>query len=169
MKFATGTTHLSNLQEIRTLIAEAQQFMGTDYPVTVAFNGRFAQRMGDAFWETNQIRLSLPLWPFASQEERRQVVLHELAHIIASRRIGMCAGHGPIWKRVMREMGISPDRCHRVVNPNRPRRRHRGYSVFTCGCREHILGPQRSKKAIQGSARYVCKFCRMPLRYLRAR
>lgn len=61
------------------------------------------------------IRLSTsPLWRRASPQERRDTVLHELAHIIADWESGRGASHGPNWVSVMVRMGQRPDRCHRV-------------------------------------------------------
>lgn len=49
-----------------------------------------------------------------SEEEIREVILHEIAHALAGHR----AGHGPVWAKHARELGIKPERCRKVsVSP----------------------------------------------------
>jgi predicted SprT family Zn-dependent metalloprotease len=90
----------------------------------------FTWRMGDARLFkvrgrlTAQVRLSIPLWPRASEEERDQTVAHEVAHLIQRWRqrrgdyarapVASLSSHGVAWRSVMRELGYKPDRCHEV-------------------------------------------------------
>ena len=52
--------------------------------IRVFWNSRFIARMGDACWDqvrgVGLMRLSRPLWPKASDEERRETVIHETCH-----------------------------------------------------------------------------------------
>lgn len=43
----------------------------------------------------------------------RQTIPHECAHLIAYQLHGVYGkGHGEIWKAVMMQLGVPPDRCH---------------------------------------------------------
>lgn len=42
-----------------------------------------------------------------TEEEIHNVMLHEIAHAKA----GLDAGHGPVWQKHARALGIKPDRC----------------------------------------------------------
>jgi hypothetical protein len=70
------------------------------------------------------VRFSSPLWPRADVAERRNTVLHELAHVIAFARHGRkVKAHGREWKAIMRELGETPNRCHSVNRDGLRRRR----------------------------------------------
>ena len=55
--------------------------------ILVEWSLRFTRRMGDATYSPinygARIRLSIPLWPRASEEDRRETVIHEACHVIA--------------------------------------------------------------------------------------
>lgn len=92
------------------------------------WSNRFTRRMGDALvtsraHATGRVRFSVPLWPRATPAERRQTVLHELAHVAADLRHGARCKHGLRWKAVMRELGLEPERCHSVNRDGLRRRR----------------------------------------------
>ena len=75
--------------------------------IIVEWNPRFTRKMGDArynqFTYLAKIRLSLPLWPRASQKERQETVIHEACHIIAAYKHGpFIRNHGAEWREAMR-------------------------------------------------------------------
>lgn len=58
---------------------------------------------------TGVIRLSRHLIDHASSERRLDTLLHEIAHAVAYQRHGRVAmNHGPLWRRVAREVGAEP-------------------------------------------------------------
>lgn len=90
--------------------------------IRVTTNRRFKGRMGDARTfgyrpeaPAGVIRLSASaLWRRASPEERRNTVIHELAHILANCSAKRNVGHGRVWKSTMIRLGLAPKRCHAV-------------------------------------------------------
>ena len=134
--------------------------------IRVLWSGRFIARMGDARWDkrrgTGIIRLSRPLWPKASDEERRETVIHETCHVIADYRFGGKQGHGPHWHQMMSLCGYErPQRCHGVDHEAiRERRERRRVEVLGhCGCAEGvILGPVQAQR-LRGGAAYRCRTC----------
>src|SRR5262249_56661547 len=84
--------------------------------IELRWNARFTARMGDARWfpRKNQgiIRLSMPLWPKASPEERVETVIHEACHVIAECLFGPRQGHGSKWRNLMKRCGYpNATRC----------------------------------------------------------
>jgi SprT protein len=135
--------------------------------VRVAWNGRFTARMGDARWDracgVGIVRLSKPLWPKASDEERRETVIHEACHVIADYRFGGKQGHGPRWRQMMALCGYPrPRRCH-VVNYDaiQERRERRRVEVRArCACPGGVmLGPVQARRLKRGAV-YHCRCCR---------
>lgn len=100
----------------------------------VQWNGRFTRRLGDSLVQTKRdgskvgrLRFSsTALYLRATAEERRNLVRHEAAHSLADIRHGKRCKHGPLWKAMMRELGVSPDRCHAVNRDGLHRKGSRG-------------------------------------------
>ena len=145
--------------------------------VSVSFNNRFTSRMGDALYirrnDRGQIRLSRPLWGYATPEERRNTIIHEACHILAdrdnekkfnpefTRRRVKRVGHGSLWRRYMRRAGIKRiERCHAVKHPplRRPTKTYKAY----CGCRDWHLTANRVGRMNNGRT-YTCKACKTML------
>src|SRR6185436_3239730 len=77
--------------------------------ISVQFNPRFTNRMGDALFNGTimRIRLSTPLWGRASDEQKRETVIHEACHIIARYKHGLdIRPHGYHWISCMKKAGI---------------------------------------------------------------
>jgi predicted SprT family Zn-dependent metalloprotease len=134
--------------------------------IRVVWRARFTARMGDARWDkvrrVGLIRLSLPLWPKASDEERRETVIHEACHVIADYRFGRKQGHGPAWQHMMALCGYrDPQRCHAVDREMiQQRREQRRVEVRgRCGCAEGVmLGPVQARR-LRAGAVYRCRRC----------
>ena len=145
---------------------------------------RFTSRMGDAMYAGKGarvqrnlekfrnadgticcVRFSVPLWLRASEEERRETVIHEICHLV-TRHEAKLAGvkveksHGPEWKAVMRRAGVTPKRCHNVNVGGL------GKKVIPCGCNckdgHHVTPLVAGRIAING-AKYTCGRCKPPL------
>ena len=95
----------------------------------IEWNGRFTRRLGDAAYNSTtfraRIRLSTPLWPRASDEDRRETVIHEACHLITFYKFGQVAQHGLEWKEAMRNCGIRPLRLHAVDRTGLARKQRR--------------------------------------------
>jgi SprT protein len=134
--------------------------------IRVVWSGRFIARMGDARWDkrhgTGIIRLSRPLWPKASDEERRETVVHETCHVIADYRFGGKQGHGSRWRQMMALCSYArPTRCHSVDREaiQARRERKRVEVQARCGCAEGvILGPVQARRVRAGVV-YRCRKC----------
>jgi SprT protein len=88
--------------------------------IQVEWKTRFTRRLGDALYNPRsyqaRIRLSVPLWERATEEERRETVVHETCHVIAGYQFGSVPSHGVEWKEAMRKCGLKPIPTHSVGN-----------------------------------------------------
>jgi predicted SprT family Zn-dependent metalloprotease len=122
------------------------------------------------------IRLSPILWVAAPEEQKRETVYHELAHLIvdvldahdpvrakvkqARERRSI---HGSSWKRVMTALGYpDPERCHSVVNE--AHEMAKGKVPLYCDCSPKALAWVTRMKASYIINRRACKECRAPIR-----
>lgn len=133
--------------------------------IQIEFNNRFTRRMGDALYSPitfqAKIRLSLPLWPRASEEDRRETVIHEACHIIVKYKGSFVADHGPEWKVAMRNCGVEPLRLHTVdrTGLGRPQRR---FILLDCpnrGVGHKCRITARQFNMVQRGAEFCCKKC----------
>ena len=82
--------------------------------IVIEWNRRFTRRLGDAVFNPitfqSRIRLSIPLWPRASPQDRMETVVHEACHLIAWHKFGLfVAPHGAEWRQAMKNCGVQPD------------------------------------------------------------
>ena len=102
------------------------------------------------------------------EEFFRQVVAHEAAHVIARQIYGRgIKPHGVEWKTVMRDvLDTEPEVRHRM--DVRTVIRHQRQYRYSCGCadREHALSSIRHNRVQRLQQIYLCRSCRLPLKYL---
>ena len=139
------------------------------------FNGRFTSRLGDATFRrngTHRIRLSRPIWPHIDDDERENTIVHEAAHIAAPHlkleklkqgKYGVIQtpriGHGPEWKRLMRQAGFRPERCHTVDTAALGLKRKRYRYTYPCGCSTPCKVGPKHHKAVNEFRRVKCLLC----------
>jgi SprT protein len=122
--------------------------------------------MGDAAYNPitfqARIRLSIPLWPRASDKDRMETVIHETCHIIIFYKHGQfVTNHGVEWRQAMKNCGVEPTRLHSVDRTGLVRRQ-RWFILLGCPnqntegkCRMNI----RHFKKVQDGAVLYCKKC----------
>jgi SprT protein len=155
----------TSMQEIRDLVGEVFarfQLSELGSSVKIEFNNRFVSRMGDASYFKHRIRLSAPLWPRATSEERRQTIIHEACHIIAEHMFWTGktkdnTSHGLCWKRCMLMCGVKPDRCHKVSTKGLLAR-----VEAICNCKTWEITKNRATKMMRGM-KYSCPNCKASL------
>lgn len=166
-------------EKARADIREA--FIRLGYPelndrVRVEWNPRFSSKMGDARYisMTNcRIRLSEPLWPRATEAERRHTAIHEACHIVVGHEYSLNylsserpKPHGKEWKEKMIECGEAPTRCHNV-DTNGVKNSRKKF-VYHCDCpgeaKIHRVGPVKHRRIQTGQQYYICKKCKGILR-----
>lgn len=99
----------------------------------VEFTSQLTRAMGNAHLRKKLIKFSIPLWDRASDLDRRQTVVHEVAHAVAFERHGD-AGHGAAWKQQMAAMGYpNASKYHTVDRTGIKRKRNDTVEVECCG------------------------------------
>lgn len=98
---------------------------------------------GRAIWPDNRIRFNPVLLCENTSDFIREIVPHEIAHLLNRAMNGSGAKpHGPEWKTIMRALGLEPRRCHKYDVTNARVRNVQRY-ILKCACRTHSI----SKKA----------------------
>ena len=91
---------------------------------------------------TGRVKLSGPIFrdEANSEQDLRNTVRHELAHIA----VGRGHGHGPVWKRQAKALGCTGDRCHQMVVAQSSRRARFDWDVSCSSC-GHQIGTLRNR------------------------
>lgn len=86
-------------------------------------------------------------------------VMHEIAHALA----GSAAGHGPVWKRQMRALGQSPERCRTSNEAHVEARKATSNYVITCAVTGAIIAYRdrlvKQRKTKRGTVVYKGHKC----------
>jgi predicted SprT family Zn-dependent metalloprotease len=113
---------------------------GAPGPV-VAISRRMLRTLGSFTPTKNLVRLSARLLTLGSDEEQKQVALHEVAHAIVHHRSPKAPAHGKEFRAACRELGLKPGRYVSVDNAQwRERLR---YACKCPGCGETLLRRKR--------------------------
>lgn len=143
--------------------------------IIVEWNPRFTRRLGDGVYSPityrARIRLSLPLWPRASDKDRRETVIHETCHCIVGYKhldkgsFGVVAPHGSEWKQAMRNCGVEPLRNH-TVDRTGLARSQRLFILLDCpndGLERKCRITAKQFNLLQKGKWFVCKNCGLNL------
>ncbi len=156
----------THLQQINSWIYETLSLFGEHAlrkNINIETNKRFVRRLGDAQWLPNKqvgiIRFSENMWPFLSEHERKVTVVHEICHIVDSKRGGSreFGGHGESWQELMIACGLEPNRYAAVRVPAELKRKIKKHEA-KCVCRTFMISSIRRTKMLSGD-RYRCKDC----------
>lgn len=113
---------------------------------------------GRASWRQNQISLNSVLLIENRDEFIREIVPHEVAHLINRALHGpMVKPHGSEWRSVMVALGQTPNRCHNFDVSNarvRTERRH----TCRCKCTSHSVSQRVINRILRGAI-YKCCHC----------
>lgn len=98
-------------------------------------------------------------------ENLRDTVIHEIAHCLVHLNYDRrCKPHGPEWQDMMYRLGVQPETCHRMEQPNLKRTRHNKHH-YRCGCGDHNLKTGRHNKHIIYGVKFTCRKCGTELEY----
>ncbi len=79
-------------------------------------------------------------------DQLRDTVIHEIAHCLVHLNYDhRCQPHGNEWQNMMYRLGVQPERCHLMEQPNLKRKKH-GRITYHCGCTEHYLTTGKHNK-----------------------
>jgi len=115
---------------------------------------------GTAHYEMLELNFNARLLVDNWDEFMDQTIPHEVAHLLKSHMYGrgrgsFLASHGTAWKKVMRALGVEPDRCHAmdVSKVQMPKAKH----IYTCDkCqKELVISSVRHNKMVRGTKNYI--------------
>ncbi|MCE5302612.1 MAG: SprT family zinc-dependent metalloprotease [Planctomycetaceae bacterium] len=131
--------------------------------IQIEWNRRFTRRLGDAIFNPitfqSTIRLSIPLWPIASEQDRMETVVHEACHLIVWHKFNQfIKPHGPEWRQAMENCGVQPLRTHEVDRTSLARRQ-RLFILKDCPNEHQCRMSVREFNQIQRGAVMECQKC----------
>jgi len=133
--------------------------------VVIEWSRRFTRRMGDAMYSPisfrARIRLSVPLWGRASEQDQRETVLHETCHVIVEFKFGRVAPHGSLWKEAMLNCGVKPIRTHSVDRSGLTRQRR--FVVCDCPAEKKCRINAKMFNSLRRGVEFRCKVCGLDL------
>jgi SprT protein len=138
--------------------------------ILVEWNSRFTKRLGDAGYSSTtfraRIRLSIPLWPRATDQDRRETIIHEACHIIVGFKHGFGpAPHGAEWKQAMGACDVEPLRTHEVDRTGLARKQRR-FILLDCphkGVEHKCRVSAKEFNRVQRGEEFWCKVCGLHL------
>ena len=74
------------------------------------FNGKRAIGGMSGYSGQFVMRLSKYFWPILSEQQRKEVIIHEVCHAVAHYKYGCGIRHGKKWKDLMRQCKANPTR-----------------------------------------------------------
>lgn len=122
------------------------------------FNQR-GRSAGSAHLQRNIIKFNPTLYQQNKNEFLKQVVAHEVAHLITYQLYGKVRPHGKEWQNIMAQVFNKPAKTTHNLDISDVIGKQFAYH---CLCTTHQLTIHRHNKALKGT-RYLCSKCRAPL------
>ncbi len=86
-------------------------------------------------------------------------IAHEICHIFANCYYKQDCKHGYLWQKTMRELGLSPDRCHNYETEKKSRRDY----IVNCRCGIKMKFSSTIVRRIGQGKVYRCAKCKTPI------
>lgn len=145
--------------------------------VHVEWNKRRTGLLGTAQYCNigGKITLSSKMWDIQTKEEKEELVIHEVCHIvqrhlILNNYVPQETAHGQTWKKLMKKCGIFRPRASKnlenqeaamkISNSN-----GRKKVEVECNCGRIWIGQTIAKRMAKGQ-KYICRRCRGNLRFI---
>lgn len=122
------------------------------------FNQR-GRSAGSAHLQRNIIKFNPTLYLHNKDEFLKQVVAHEVAHLITYQLYGKVRPHGKEWQNIMMQVFNKPAKTTHNLDISDVIGKQFAYQ---CLCTTHQLTIRRHNKVLKGAS-YLCRKCRAPL------
>lgn len=107
--------------------------------------------------KNNQIKLNGDLCAKFPERMANEILVHEVAHFIASKFYKKRKPHGSEWKLIAKILGLKkPKATHDM--PVKPARLFKRYK-YKCRCSIHNITSIRHNKIMSKKAKYICNRC----------
>ena len=123
--------------------------------ITLNQRGKIA---GSAHLQKNLIKLNKTLFVQNFDEFKRQVIPHEVAHLVCFQKFGKVKPHGSEWKSIMRAVfNLDAAVTHKFDVASVGMQEY----TYRCDCPELIkLSAIRHNKVMNGKQQYRCQKCK---------
>ena len=123
------------------------------------FNSRMRTTAGRAYFKQNLIELNLRLFLNLSDLEKKEVVIHEISHLISFQYFHHTA-HGKPFKEVLKKLGAKNLSAFHSYNVQHLKNKTKLFKYY-CGCEtseSNTIGRIRYNRIMKGY-KYRCKKC----------
>lgn len=145
----------------RDLDTANRYFNKTFVPPTLNYNVR-GRKAGVAYLQQNEIRLNPTLLAENGDAFIRQVVPHELAHLLVFQHFGRVQPHGKEWKMMMEQVLNVPANIYHAFDTQNVE----GQTFhYLCECQTHQLSIRRHNAVLRQNRQYLCRKCGKTLRF----
>lgn len=143
-------------RQLKRDLAKANAYFNKTFPPpTISYAVR-GVKAGVAYLQQNEIRLNPILLAENGEEFIRQVVPHELAHLLVYQQFGRVQPHGKEWKMVMKQvLGVPAETYHCFDTTNVQGQRFE----YACRCQTHQLSLRRHNAIVRAQRKYLCRHC----------
>lgn len=150
-------------RQLKQDLALASQYFKRSFSLPrVQYNVR-GLKAGVAYLQQNEIRLNPILLLENQLTFIRQVVPHELAHLLVFQQFGRVKPHGKEWKMVMEQiLGVPADIYHCFDTTQVQGKRFN----YQCACQIHTLSNRQHNAILKQHRQYCCKKCLQPLLFI---
>ncbi|WP_104034478.1 SprT family zinc-dependent metalloprotease [Vibrio jasicida] len=149
-------------QVVAVCITKAEQAFKRSFPMpAVTFNVR-GKAAGKAYLQLNEVRLNPKLFKENPQAFLKEVIPHEVAHLITYQVYGRVRPHGKEWQGVMEAIFNVPAKTTHSFDIASVQGKTFEYR---CACTAYPLSIRRHNKVMRKEAVYSCQKCRKPLSF----
>ncbi|QIM63741.1 SprT family protein [Pasteurellaceae bacterium Orientalotternb1] len=148
-------------RQLKRDLAKANDYFNKQFtPPSVNYVVR-GVKAGVAYLQQNEIRLNPVLLAENGDEFIRQVVPHELAHLLVYQQFGRVRPHGKEWQMMMEQvLGVPAETTHCFDIQNVQGQ----HFAYCCGCQTHHLSIHRHNAIVRKQRQYLCRKCGGELR-----
>lgn len=162
-------------QKMLVVLVEYETKLNRSLPIPKLELGHLGRCAGRANFARNIIEINVDFCNNGNFDYIRDVTLpHEVAHIVTEfihfkdyRSKGINVSnppHGPLWKQMMRLIGLPPNRCHSLSVSNVKTRTVVRPYVYKCNCNVHYLTELKHKRFQSGHYTMCrCRICKQTL------
>lgn len=143
-------------------LERANHYFNTTFtPPTISYAVR-GVKAGVAYLERNEVRFNPVLLQENEQAFIRQVVPHELAHILVYQHFGRVQSHGKEWKMMMETVLGVPAEIYHCFDTQSVQQQF----SYQCACQTHHLSIRRHNAVMRDKKSYICRLCKTPLHFV---
>ncbi|RTR40263.1 SprT family zinc-dependent metalloprotease [Shewanella canadensis] len=152
--------HTRVAQQVLECYQIAEKHLNLHFPrpqINFKLRGRSA---GTAHLQLNKLRFNPVLLAENSDIFLKEVIPHEICHLLAYRLYGKVKPHGKEWQSLMISVfGVQPSTTHSLDTQSVDGKKFE----YHCGCGPVKLSIRRHNKVVRGETQYRCRRCKREL------